>query len=180
MRRHLPRGIYVALGLLTLCAVFAATAGFREALVTRTQALRQVLAAAAPLSKTIAASANWNAVSTALENASLGGVPVSNLTAGQITEISSQLHAGFDRGAVSLAPASTDWESLTTAANLVQSALPAVGSTQVKLELTERQPLGQHMRLVAGHFPRRRPRLRSPRPALPSVSSPTATRGSTR
>ena len=28
-RRYLPRGIYVALGLLTLCAVFAATAGVR-------------------------------------------------------------------------------------------------------------------------------------------------------
>ena len=152
-RRHLSRGIYVALGLLTMCAVFAATAGVREALITRTQALRQVLAAATPLTKTITASANWNAVSTALESASLGGVPVSNLTAGQITEISGQLHAGFDHGAVSLAPASTDWQSLTTAANLVQSALPAVGSTQVKLELTERQPLGQHMRLAAGHFP---------------------------
>ncbi len=136
-----------------MCAVFAATAGVREALVTRTQALRQVLAAAPPLGKTITASANWNAVSTALENASLGGVPVSNLTAGQITEISGQLHADFDHGAVSLAPASTDWESLTTGANLVQSALPAVGSTQVRLELTERQPLSQHMRLVAGHFP---------------------------
>jgi putative ABC transport system permease protein len=161
-RRHLPRGIYVALGLLTMCAVFAATAGVREALVTRTQALRQVLAAATPLSKTITASANWNAVSTALENASLGSVHVSNLTAGQVTEISGQLHADFDHGAVSLTPASTDWESLTTGANLVQSALPAVGSTEVRLELTERQPLSQHMRLVAGHFPAA--------PPAPSVS----------
>ena len=152
-RRYLPRGIYVALGLLTMCAVFAATAGVREALITRTQALRQTLAAAPSISKTITASGNWNAVSTALESASLGGVPVSNLTAGQITEISGQLHAGLDRGAVSLAPASTDWASLTTGANLVQSALPAVGGIQVKLELTERQPLSQHMRLVAGHFP---------------------------
>ena len=166
-RRYLPRGIYVALALLTLCAVFAATAGVREALITRTQALRQTLAAAPSISKTITASGNWNAVSTALENASLGGVPVSNLTAAQITEISGQLHAGFDRGAVSLAPASTDWASLTTGANLVQSALPAVGDIQVKLELTERQPLGQHMRLVAGHFPAAPPapkvsRTRSP------------------
>ena len=152
-RRHLPRGIYIALGLLTLCAVFAATAGVREALVTRTQALRQTLAAAASGSKTITASANWNAVSTALENASLGGLPVSNLTSGQITEISGQLHADFDHGAVSLAPASTDWASLTTGLSQVQSALPAVGGIPVKLELADRQPLGQHMRLLAGHFP---------------------------
>ena len=85
--------------------MFAATAGVREALVTRTQALRRYSPPRRRLTKTIAASANWNAVSTALESASLGGVPVSNLTAGQITEITSQLHADFDHGAVSLAPA---------------------------------------------------------------------------
>jgi putative ABC transport system permease protein len=153
MRWHRPRGIYVALGLLTLCAVFAATAGVREALVTRSQALRQVLAAAPANSRTIVAAGNWQAVSTALESASLGGAAVSNLTAGQVTEISGQLRADFGHGAVSLAPASTDWASMTTGANLAQSALPAVGSTQVRLQLTERQPLSQYMRLVAGHFP---------------------------
>ena len=152
-RPHLPRGIYVALGLLTLCAVFAATAGVREAFVTRTQALRQTLAATASGAKTLTASANWDAVSTALGNASPGGPPVNNLTAGQITEISGQLHAEFGHGVVSLAPASTGWASLTTGPSLVQSPLPAVGSTSVKLELTDRQPLSQHMRLVAGHFP---------------------------
>lgn len=153
-RRHLPRGIYIALGLLTLFTVFAATAGVREASVTRTQALRQVLAGSTPNTKTIMASANWDAVSTALGDATPGGgLPVNNLPPGQLTEISSQLRADFDRGAVSLAPASTDWVSLTTGASLVQSALPAVGGDRVNLELSVRQPLSQHMRLVAGRFP---------------------------
>ena len=167
MRRRLPRGIYVALGLLTLCAVFAATAGIREALVTRTQALRQTLGAAPSNSRTIVAAANWQAVSTALESASLGGVQVSNLTAGQVTEISGQLRADFGHGAVSLAPASTDWASMSTGANLAQSALPAVGRTQVRLELTERQPLSQYMRLVAGHFP-----AAPPAPTISKTRSP--------
>jgi putative ABC transport system permease protein len=167
MRRRLPRGIYVALGLLTLCAVFAATAGIREALVTRTQALRQILAAAPSGSTTIVAAGNWQAVSTALESASLGGAAVSNLTAAQITEISGQLHATFGHGAVSLAAASTDWASMTTGANLAQSALPGVGSTQVRLELTERQLLSPYMRLVAGHFP-----AAPPAPAISKTRSP--------
>ena len=167
MRRHRPRGIYVALGLLTLCAVLAATAGVREALVTRTQALRQVLAAAPASSRTIVAAGNWQAVSTALESASLGGAAVSNLTTGQITEISGQLRDDFGHGAVSLAPASTDWASMTTGANLAQSALPAVGSTQVRLQLTERQPLSQYMRLVTGHFP-----AAPPAPAVSKTRSP--------
>ena len=36
---------------------------------------------------------------------------------------------------------------------LINQALRKVGGTPVKLEVTYRQPLGQYMRLVAGHFP---------------------------
>jgi len=32
LTKYLPRGIYLALAMLTFCAVFAATAGVREAL----------------------------------------------------------------------------------------------------------------------------------------------------
>ena len=39
------RGIYIWLALLTFFAVFAATAGAREALASRTQAVRQTVAA---------------------------------------------------------------------------------------------------------------------------------------
>jgi putative ABC transport system permease protein len=164
-RQRLPRGIYVAFGLLTMCAVVTATAGVREALITRTQALRQTLAATSSFTRTIGASTTWSAASAALGNASTGAAP--NLTTRQVTEISGQLHAVFDHGAVSLAPASNDWVLMNTELNLVQSPLPAVGSTTVRLELTERQPLGQHMRLVAGHFPAAPPAATVAKPKSP-------------
>ena len=159
-----PRGIYLALGLLTACAVFAATAGVREALVTRTQALRQTLAAASSSSTDITVSAASDAVSAALNTAGASGPQGGDLTDAQVTEITGQLHAdydGYDHGIVSLAPATADWASLTSGLNTVQSKLPAVGGIPVKLELTYRQPLSQHMRLVAGHFPA------PPAPAVP-------------
>ena len=168
-RQRLPRGIYVAFGLLTMCAVVTATAGVREALITRTQALRQTLAATTSFTKTVAASTTWSAASSALGNANTGAAPARNLTTRQVTEISGQLHAVFDHGAVSLAPASNDWVLMNTGLNLVQSPLPAVGSTTVRLELTERQPLGQHMRLVAGHFP-----AAPPAPTVAKPKSPFA------
>ncbi len=45
MNRYRPRGLHIWLALLTLLAVFAATAGAREAIASRTQAVRQTLAA---------------------------------------------------------------------------------------------------------------------------------------
>lgn len=157
---RVPRGIYVALGLLTCCAVFAATAGVREALEVATQALQQALGATPSLPRTITVSATAQSVSAALEEASPTGRAPGSLTDAQVTEITRQLHADYDRGAVGLSPASTDWASMTTGENPVQSALPKVGSVPVKLELTYRQPLSQHMRLVAGHYPA------APRPAV--------------
>ena len=144
-----PRGIYMALGLLTLCAVFAATAGVREALVTTTQALRQTLSSSPSLSRALMVSTTADTVSSAMAQAQLP----TGLTEDQIGEITSQLHADYDHGVVSLTPPGTDWASLTSNLNTVQSPLPKVGGTTVKLEVTYRQPLSQHMRLVAGHFP---------------------------
>ncbi len=147
-----PRGIYVALGLLTLCAVFAATAGVREALVTRTQALRQTLAAASRSRRTITASPT--ATPCHVPWRTRAGASRHNLTAGQISEISGQLHADFDHGAVSLAPASTDWASLTTSAKPGGSPrCPPSQASRSSSRSPYRQPLSQHMRLVAGHFP---------------------------
>ena len=47
-RRYRPRALYLWLALLTFLAVFAATAGARETLASRTQAVRQTVAATAP------------------------------------------------------------------------------------------------------------------------------------
>ena len=151
-RRRPPRGIYLALALLTLCAVFAATAGVREALVTTTQALRQTLADTPPDARTVMVSTSWDSVATALEGTS-SQLQGTSLSDGQVSEITGQLRADYGHGALTLAPASADWASLTSGLNLVQSALPATDGTPVKLEVAYRQPLIQHLRLLSGHFP---------------------------
>jgi putative ABC transport system permease protein len=163
--------MYIALGLLTLCAVFAATAGVREALVEATQALRQTFAAAPSIAKTITVSGPGNSVSAALRVPNSSDPANGDLTDAQVTEITGQLRDDYDHGIVRLAPVSDAWASLTSQLNLVQSALPRVGSTLVKLEVTYRQQLSQHLRLVAGHFPA---------PPAPAVPVPSAISGKIR
>jgi putative ABC transport system permease protein len=141
-----------ALMLLTLGAVFAATAGPREALATRTQALRHTLAGAPPLAQTIVAATSWTGLVNTLAAAS-PGLPAGDLTAAQLGEITGQLHADFNRGVIHMAPVSADWMGMTSNLQPVNSRLPAAGAVPVRLEVTYRQPVSQHMRLVAGQFP---------------------------
>ena len=149
-----------ALALLTCGAVFAATAGPREALASSTQALRQTIAATSPLAKVISVTTTWTGVSSQLRSSGFGnggGFGNSggggNLTAAQVGEISSQLHGELTHGVIRLAPASADWAALTSDPLSVSSPLPAVGATPVKLEIAYRQPFYQYVRLVAGRFP---------------------------
>ena len=142
-----------ALALLVFGCVFAVTAGPREALATRTQALRQTLAATPALAQTIVVTATWNGVTTALGAAEFGAPGGGNLTAAQLGEITGQLHGDFDRGVVHLAPPGADWAAMTSGAHTVTSTLPAVSGVPVHLEVTYRQPLTQYTRLVAGRYP---------------------------
>jgi putative ABC transport system permease protein len=148
-----PRGWQrLALFVLVFCCVLAATAGPREALATRTQAVRQTLAATSPLAQAIVASSTWNDITSDLSptgNGPGGG----NLTAAQLGEITGQLHGDFDHGVVRLTPAGTDWAAMTSGGIDVTSSLPAVGGTAVKLQITCRQPFTRYMRLIAGHYP---------------------------
>ncbi len=113
-----PRGTggaaTAALALLVFGCVFAVTAGPREALATRTQALRQTLAATPPLAQTIVVNATWNGVTTELGAANFGAPGGGNLTAAQLGEITGQLHGDFDRGVVHLAPPGADWAAMTS------------------------------------------------------------------
>ena len=149
-----------ALALLACGAVFAATAGPREALASRTQALQQTIAATPPLARVISVTTTWTGVSSQLRssgfgngggfgNSSGGG----NLTAAQVGEITGQLHDEFSHGVIRLTPPGTDWAALTSDPLAVSSPLPPVGSTPVKLEIAYRQPFYQYVRLVAGRFP---------------------------
>jgi putative ABC transport system permease protein len=150
--RYRPRGLYVWLALLAFCAVFAATAGARETLVSRTQAVRQTLAATTPTTRTITVSAAWYDVQGVLayDNSANERTLIPPAT---IDAITGQLHAAFNRAPVSLTPAGTDWSSITTPLNLVNDDLPGTGGTPVKIEVTERQPFGPQVRLLSGRLP---------------------------
>jgi putative ABC transport system permease protein len=166
-RRWRPRGVYLWLALLTFCAVFAATAGARETLASRTQALRQTVAATLPATRTITVSAAWNDVQRVLAYGNSTG-ELTSVPPATIDAITASLHADFSRAPVSLTPASTDWSSMTVPFGPVNGVLlPGTGATPVKIEVTERQPFGSQLRLLSGHFPVATP--------VPSPGKPGAT-----
>jgi hypothetical protein len=113
-RRYRPRGLYRWLALLTFLAVFAATAGARETLASRTQAARQTLAATAPTSRTITVSAAWNDARDFLSFDNNAIANTSIVPPATIDAITGQLHAAFNRAPVSRSPTGTDWSSITT------------------------------------------------------------------
>jgi putative ABC transport system permease protein len=156
-RRYRPRGLYLWLALLTFCAVFAATAGAREALASRTQAVRQTVAATTPATRTITVSAAWNDVQRVLSYENSANA-LTSIQPATIAAITSSLRTDFNHALVSLTPAGlipagTDWSSITTRFSSVNGELPGTGGTPVKIEVTERQPLGPQMRLLSGRFP---------------------------
>ena len=151
-RRYRPRGLYLWLALLTFCAVFAATAGARESLASRTQAVRQTVAGNLPLTRTITVTAAWSDVQSVLSYGNSAN-EVASVPPGTIDALTGQLHADFNRAPVRLTPARTDWSSITTPITLVNGDLPGTGGTPVKLEVTERQPLRPQMRLLSGRWP---------------------------
>jgi putative ABC transport system permease protein len=150
--RPRPAGPYLWLALLTFLAVFAATAGTREALATRSEAVRQTVAATTPTTRTITVSAPWHDVQSILAVVNETGDPTTAPPA-TIDAITASLHADFNRAPVSLAPAGADWSSMTVPFSPVNGDLPGTGGTPVKVEITERQPLGSQVRLLSGRLP---------------------------
>jgi putative ABC transport system permease protein len=175
-RRYRPRALYLWLALLTFCAVFAATAGARETLASRTQAVRQTMAATIPTTRTITVSADWHDVQSVISFINNTGDPTTIVPPATIDAITASLHADFNRAPVSLTPAGTDWSSMTVPFNLVNGDLPGTGGTPVKIDITERQPLGPQVRLLSGRLPVATP---VPSPAAgtgkPGDRQPTAT-----
>jgi putative ABC transport system permease protein len=175
-RRYRPRAVYLWLALLTFCAVFAATAGARETLASRTQAVRQTVAATVPTIRTITVSAAWHDVQSVISIVNNTGDPTTIVPPATIDAITASLHADFNRAPVSLTPTGTDWSSLTVPLNLINDELPGTGDTPVKIEITERQPFGPQVRLLSGHLPVATP---VPTPAAgtgkPGGKQPTAT-----
>ncbi|HEX4287773.1 MAG TPA: hypothetical protein VH021_02590 [Trebonia sp.] len=152
-RRYRPRALYLSLALLTFLAVFAATAGARETLASRTKAVRQTVAAIPPTTRTITVSAAWHDVQSVIAMVNNTGDPTTIVPPSTIDAIADQLHAAFNRAPVRLTPAGTDWSALTVPLSPVSDDLPGTGGTPVKIEITERQPLAPQVRLLSGHLP---------------------------
>jgi putative ABC transport system permease protein len=151
--RHRPGRLYLGLALLTFCAVFAATAGAREAVTSRTEAARDTLATATATTRSITVTAAWDEVENVLSYSSDAIANTSVLPPATIDAISASLRSNFNRSPVRLSPAATDWSSLTTPYYLVSGGQPGAGGLPVKLAVTERQPLGPQVRLVSGRLP---------------------------
>ena len=161
-----------ALAALVFTLVLTAAAGPRSALASRTTALRQTLSGLAPLDQTIAASTTWDAATSALAGAT--DHAVGGLTAAQVSEVDGQLRAGFGGGVVRLAPAAQDWAALTSSMHQVSTALPATRGVPVQLEVTYRQPLLSHLRLVAGRLPAAAPTVPQAGQAPPGATGGAA------
>jgi putative ABC transport system permease protein len=144
----------VALALLVLGCVFAATAGPREALATRTRALHQTLGASSSLAQSVSVTSTWSAISSSLGiNSTTLGAPTNlNLTQIQFAEITGQLHDDFSHGVIRLAAPGEDWAGMLSGAHDVTTALPTNG-VPVRLQVNYREPFTSNTRLVAGRYP---------------------------
>jgi putative ABC transport system permease protein len=140
----------LALAVLVFGCVFAATAGPREALKTRTQALQQTVATLPALAQTITVSTTWKQFMSGFYG--VYGEPTS-ITNGDLRDLDGQFAADFNsgfRGVLNLAPHSADWVSMTTAEQPVKSTLSGTHGDSVEMEVSYRLPYTGYVRVLAG------------------------------
>src|ERR1700729_230021 len=82
----------LALAVLVFGCVLGATAGPREALNIRTQALRQTLGHIPPLGQTLTASTSWGDLNQSI------AAPQASFTDSQLTNLEDQFHNDFSQG----------------------------------------------------------------------------------
>jgi putative ABC transport system permease protein len=168
----------LTLAVLVFGCVLAATAGPREALNTRTQALHQSLGSTGGITVTT----TWSQIihnvygpnanltfmmsskvsADALANLYGGTVRVFNgeyevitnasatVTDGDLRDLQGQFVGDFNRGVRSFAPVSAGWLSMTTGEHEVNSALSGVGDDSVEMEVSYRLPYSGYVRVLAG------------------------------
>jgi putative ABC transport system permease protein len=147
----------IVLGLLVLGCVFVAVAGPRESVATRTQALRQTLAATPQLVRSVTGSADWEGFTSALPGSSRGQ---QLLSIAELTSVTSQLRAGLARDGVPVTRTADEWAGLTTKGATILSAVPPAadpaGTSALPLmEVLCRTSLARYGRLVQGSYPGR-------------------------
>ncbi len=131
----------IALGLLACLCTALAVAGPRAGSELRTAALSKLIAAAPAANKTVVASSEDGTLSSP-----------AGLSASQLLRGKQQLRRNL-RG-LPLSPAADDWSSLTTPLLPVTDDAPTLPATlPPKVELSYRDTLASHARLVAGRLP---------------------------
>jgi hypothetical protein len=153
----------LALAVLVFGCVLAATAGPREALRTRTQALHQTLAPIPLLGQSIAVSGTWDQLISNID------IPEASFTNAQLTDLTGQFHADFSRGVLRLAPVSADWLSLTSSEQPVLTALSGTDHHAVEMEISYRLPLTSYVRVLAGSLSVPPPKTKR-RASTPSIN----------
>jgi putative ABC transport system permease protein len=136
----------LALAVVVFGCVLAATAGPREAVSARTQALRQTLDHIPALARSITVTTTWSQASssTPMQEPSFSDGLLSNLTL--------QFHHDFNNGVVHLDPVSADWLGMTTGEGSVESKVAGTAGHAVEMEVSYRLPLTGYVRVVAGRL----------------------------
>ena len=157
------------LAVLVCGCVFGSLAGARVSLAMRTQALRQQLAAAPAVARSVLVTADWFdfAASLRITSSLLNTYGNGGATPGEVSEVARRAAADLAATPVPLGPRGTDWSALDTGYNAVTGAAPraVVAGTPPQLQLAWREPLARYARLVAGRFPRLATLRQAPRPA---------------
>jgi len=134
----------LALAVFVFGCVLAATAGPREALAARTQALRQTLGTLPVSAQTVTVSGDWNSF---VDGGATLQQPV--LDDSDIRDLSAQLNADFNHGAVHMAAVSADWAVMTT---VPQSTSLENAGYAVQVELCLRVPETGYLRVLTGNL----------------------------
>jgi putative ABC transport system permease protein len=134
----------LALAVLVFGCVLAATAGPREALAARTQALRQTISTLPASAQTVTVSSDWNSF---MDDGAI--LQQSALNDSDLSDLDAQLNADFNHGAVRMAPVSADWVAMTT---VPQSTSLENAGNAVQVELSLRVPETGYLRVLAGNL----------------------------
>jgi putative ABC transport system permease protein len=145
----------LVLALLVCACVFAAMTGPAVSLRTRSQALRQTLAATSPIIKTVQVDAPWDEFTSYINTSNPGyqGFGQSaNLTPTQLAETQREIGQGLARLPVPLAAGA--WTGLVTHLLTVSAGAGprTFTGTPPQLELVYRNALSAHATLVAGSY----------------------------
>jgi putative ABC transport system permease protein len=137
-------GTAIAFGVVTLACALAAVVGPRASAQLRTSAFKQLVASAPALDKTIVGT---------IDTGSLAGGVQSQVGAAEVTQLQADLRGKLAKK-VPLAPARSDWASLTTPFSPFADNSPAVAAgVATQFELVYRQALSRNVRVLAGSLP---------------------------